>query len=695
MSTNEVKLSSDDLKIIREKKFVLLRLKEEWELARHNLVNRKSLMLGHIAAASLTVLIGICLLIILEYNATNKVLKIATSGVTAAGGILALIKSIMDKASANKDNITKILQVMKSDGKEGSHELITIEDKELIDLKTERHENYIKFLTRINYLIKLERRIGVWFVILMSLLVIVLAIITIFVSVSPLDIPFPNLSIYLAIGIIVSGAVWLINITLSHLIEFFEIASNIHWSSADDTDHDAPIALFYLLMKRTYIVGKDVYEMYFDEFRTGNDDVTFFGTEIDARPILQLVMVLDKKVCELSGHEICHEHVEILVNTPSNDPKTDKEIFNELIKILVRKPGGGGNSNTNEINDLIAIHAKLNGSNGNGNLTSEKEPKGNDENNSAHEISEQTENNNARKSFITKLEEMLKWNDHTHSDNIKLAVIIARKISFGETDDQNKKIIEDFLKKHETKSDETVEHTNQHNTVVILAERFKDIIIDKIISKFKSINHDTIKEFILSIDKDILIEIFKSEIKKNKKLFPCHKHTNLKPKIIKDGVGSNNADGSVNKNVNDNSNNKESNNSNESKLIDLAITVAKEITLNQYIKNKSNLAKSQEKTVFDEYKKHKPSNLDEALKLKEPKFIKLCREYTKIYDENMAIKDIRLTQRHNHEIRRLLCGLEHDLIEIITEHDHTEHDHTKHIYIENTIKNNFEEFVIM
>ncbi|CAG8507434.1 983_t:CDS:2 [Cetraspora pellucida] len=467
MSTTEIKLSGDDLKRIREKKFILMRLKEEWEMAGHNLVNRKSLMLGHVAAASLTVLIGISLLVILEYNATNKVIKIAISSVTAAGGVLALIIAIKDKAAANKDYITKILQVMKNDGNEGSHELITIEENELIDLKTERHENYIKFLIRINYLIRLEKRFGVWFVILMSLLVIVLAIITILVSVSPVDLPFPNLSIYLAIGIIISGAVWLINIILSHLIELFEIASNIHWESADVIDDYAPIALFYLIMKRTYVVTEDVNETYFGEFRTGNDDVTFFGTEIDARPILELVMLLDKKFRETSVHEIRHENVEIIVKSIN---EMDKEKIIELINILVRKPGG---------------------------------------------------------------------------------------------------------------------------TVVMLAERFKDII-DKIISKFEP-NHDDIKKFISSIDKDeldkdILFEIFKYEITRNKKL---------------------------------------------SKLIDLAMTVAKEMIS----KNQSNLAKSQEKKVFDIYKKHKPSNRHEALNLKESEqeFSELCKEYTKANDEDEAI----------------------------------------------------------
>ncbi|CAG8755702.1 4013_t:CDS:2, partial [Racocetra fulgida] len=160
-------LNSEDLKKIREKRFILIRLKEEWELARQNLNKR-------------------------------KILKIATSSVTAAGGVLALIRAIMEKATANKEYLTNIVHVIKGDEKERSLQLIDIKDVDLKDIKTERHENYIKFLTRINYLIGLEKR---------------------FV---------------------------------------------------------------------------DVYDNYFGEYRTGNDDVTFFGAEIDARPILLLVGILDR-----------------------------------------------------------------------------------------------------------------------------------------------------------------------------------------------------------------------------------------------------------------------------------------------------------------------------------------------------------------------------------------------------------------
>ncbi|CAG8505122.1 15628_t:CDS:2, partial [Cetraspora pellucida] len=214
-----------------------------------------------------------------------------------------------------------------------------------------------------------------------------------------------------------------------------------------------------------------------------------------------------------------------------------------------------------------------------------------------------------------------------------------------------------------------------YRAVVILAERFKDIIV-KMILDFKKLDQDPpkfddienlilriddienlilgiadIENLILRINKDILIKIFKSEIRRNKKLFSCYKHKNGKPTVE---AGSKNENGD--------------------KLIDFAMTVAREIILNQNKQKQSNLEKPLEKNVFKLDKKYKPSNLEEALKIEELEFIELCKKYTGIDDQTKAIsrqyKDIRLTQRHNYEIRHLLCGLGHDFIEIITEHDH-------------------------
>ncbi|CAG8582482.1 15195_t:CDS:2 [Gigaspora rosea] len=279
---------SEELIKIREKKFILMHLKEEWETAEKNLARRKTLMLGHVSAASITIIIGICLLLISKFDVVTKILTIVTSSITASGGILTLIMAMIHKASANKDKITKFIHVIQSYEKVENMNIINMNDKELKWLKTERHENYIKFL----------------------------ASVTILVSISSIVIPLPNLIQCLAIGIITCGMLWLINIILSNSISFFETVSNWDWKSADDQDdHDnkrmgfqGPISIFYILMRRIYVIDVDAYETYFGKYRTENGNVTIFGAEMDAKLILRVVLMLNKltyypikKIQELAG----------------------------------------------------------------------------------------------------------------------------------------------------------------------------------------------------------------------------------------------------------------------------------------------------------------------------------------------------------------------------------------------------------
>ncbi|RIB17104.1 hypothetical protein C2G38_2314796 [Gigaspora rosea] len=265
-----------------------MHLKEEWEMAEQNLAKRKSLMLGHVSAALITIFIGICLLFISKYNFANKILTTVTSSITASGGILALITTLYNKASANKANITKFIEAMKSVEKaENIPGLINMDENYWKILKTERHENYIKFLSRINYLIRLEKKYGIWFGILMSLFIIILAGITFLENVSSLDFHMPNLSHYLAGGIIACGGLWLVNIILTHMIEIYETVSNWHWKSA-----------YY---NKT---------MGFEEYRTENDDVTFFGAEIDAKLVLRVVLMLN----ELTKYPPIEDNLKMMQN---------------------------------------------------------------------------------------------------------------------------------------------------------------------------------------------------------------------------------------------------------------------------------------------------------------------------------------------------------------------------------------------
>ncbi|CAG8737687.1 5635_t:CDS:2 [Gigaspora margarita] len=369
MSTN--KLIDTDNKKFREKKFIILSLKEEWEKAEKSLAKRKTLSLVHASIASLTIIIGTFLFLIFEYNATNKILIIVTSSVTASGGILTLIKAVADKASTNNENVTKMIQALKFDGKEDILTLVAMEKNELKELKMERHENYIKFLNRINFLIGLENKFGILFAIVMSLFIVNLAVFSIFENANPqnINIPLPKFDRILTVDIIVSGVVWLINILLSNLIEFYELVANFHWGSFDDKKGYmriglqgflfriflaithvplsillAPLSIYYWLMKRIYVLEKEkVYDAYFGEFKTKNDDVTFFGTEMDTKLILVLVCILKfgwknkfdrENPKEKDWHNICDIGKYLHENEIGNDKII---IYHRLIVILATR----------------------------------------------------------------------------------------------------------------------------------------------------------------------------------------------------------------------------------------------------------------------------------------------------------------------------------------------------------------------
>lgn len=111
----------------------------------------------------------------------------------------------------------------------------------------------------------------------------------------------------LAMSIIVFGIVWVMNIFLSYCIRFIEIARNFNFSHSSLHEIPlwiilklfililfVPLEIYHKLMKRTYLIEKEDYETYFGEYNTENDDVTFFGTEVEAKFVLNLVLKLLK-----------------------------------------------------------------------------------------------------------------------------------------------------------------------------------------------------------------------------------------------------------------------------------------------------------------------------------------------------------------------------------------------------------------
>ncbi|CAG8534112.1 11556_t:CDS:2 [Dentiscutata heterogama] len=257
---------NENMNDVQEKKYILMTLKEEWEITEKNLAARRSLTIAHLAVSIITIIIGVFLLLIEQRKNTDKIINIVTSGVTATGGILALIKIIGEHVMSNKDNIKTLIQATR---------------------------------TRINALIKRERDIGILFAILASCYVIVLATISILINIGYIDRTSTNADRYLALSIIFIGGAWFMNIGLSTCERFVEYACNIHWGvmdlddpiNLDNLDHYdirfkgicwrigfailfipmifliGPLSNYYFLMQRMYLI----------EWSMKIDKVKFYG----------------------------------------------------------------------------------------------------------------------------------------------------------------------------------------------------------------------------------------------------------------------------------------------------------------------------------------------------------------------------------------------------------------------------------
>ncbi|CAB4401838.1 unnamed protein product [Rhizophagus irregularis] len=283
----------------RKKLFVLLSMKEEWNKAETNLARRTNLMITHLSIAIITIFIGVCLFLLAKYNNTNKILKITLPSLTGISGVLVLVRSFMEKFKLSKNNSTNLLQIIIDKTDETIPTLMKIPKDEFKELPIERHKNYESFLRRINYLIYLEKKFGIGFSILMSLYVIILAIISILLSTNLIDSSWRYADYFLAINIIAIGIVWVINIVLSYCVNLYEKIINLNnipikFISIPILILFIPLAIYYRLLKRTYLIEKDDYETYFGKYNTENDDVTFFGTEVEAKLVLNLVLKLLK-----------------------------------------------------------------------------------------------------------------------------------------------------------------------------------------------------------------------------------------------------------------------------------------------------------------------------------------------------------------------------------------------------------------
>ncbi|CAG8485168.1 23381_t:CDS:1 [Dentiscutata erythropus] len=292
---------SENMNDVQEKKYILMTLKEEWEKTEKNLAARRNLTIAHLVVSIITIIIGVFLLLIEQRKNTDKIMNIVTSGVTATGGILALIKIIGEYAMSNKENIKTLIQATRTvnNGDVFIPMLISISDNHLKQISTKDHKLYLEFLKRINALVRRERDIGILLAILASCYVIVLATISILINIGYVDRTSTDADRYLALSIIFIGGAWFTNIALATCERFIEYACNIHWgvmdlddpNNLDNLDHYdirfkgicwrigfailfipmifliGPLSNYYFLMQRMYLI----------EWSMKIDKVKFYG----------------------------------------------------------------------------------------------------------------------------------------------------------------------------------------------------------------------------------------------------------------------------------------------------------------------------------------------------------------------------------------------------------------------------------
>ncbi|CAB4491763.1 hypothetical protein RhiirA5_375828 [Rhizophagus irregularis] len=466
----------------RKKLFVLLSMKEEWNKAETNLARRTNLMITHLSIAIITIFIGVCLFLLAKYNNTNKILKITLPSLTGISGVLVLVSSFMEKFKLSKNNSTNLLQIIIDKTDETIPTLMKIPKDEFKELPIERHKNYESFLRRINYLIYLEKKFGIGFSILMSLYVIILAIISILLSTNLIDSSWRYADYFLAINIIAIGIVWVINIVLSYCVKLYEKIINLNnipikFISIPILILFIPLAIYYRLLKRTYLIEKDDYETYFGKYNTENDDVTFFGTEVEAKLVLNLVLKLLKyeetddeikkylikdlqnkvtRTCSCKEIEIkddeylCRKIKKYLMKNKMNDEENIKIsaiLAGRLIELIEKlETRNGKNHEDINIDELInKISGKL--------KTNEKSSNGNGKNHGDKEISGGALIEDWEK--VPTDDKILKYFvENTENETLMKAYLMALK--FKNPKYSNDKDVKDYKKYHTQNDDEII-----------------------------------------------------------------------------------------------------------------------------------------------------------------------------------------------------------------------------------------------
>ncbi|CAG8517543.1 14254_t:CDS:2 [Gigaspora rosea] len=380
-NANATNGSGSDMEL-QKRKFNMMKLKEEWEVAEKRLKRRKNLILLNIVASLIALLLGAMLVYIEVERLANTTFRIITSSVAGTGAILSLLNVIYERLRSNEDSIKELIKATKiidSDQKFVPL-LIGIPDELLTEKLDKDCQKYLKFLERINELIKEEKKINATFIVLTSFYIIITSVISILINVDIIPHNSKYDDLILAISIIVIGWKWFTITILSKFERTFEKWVNYSLKPQGGlcgafyfcliTVFVAPIAqvifivilkpsrIYYCLSKRLYLVNRydsddsnrnidlekvDIERVTFFEDQKIKIDqidqrIRFFGTKeerkkVYSKGLTEVKIVSDKSKSTLEGSESNNESPEVSENKPEIKVSENKKL------IINDKPG--------------------------------------------------------------------------------------------------------------------------------------------------------------------------------------------------------------------------------------------------------------------------------------------------------------------------------------------------------------------
>ncbi|CAG8451691.1 4847_t:CDS:2 [Gigaspora rosea] len=250
MNNESIATKDNDFLERQKRKFNIMKLKEEWEMAEKSLRWRKNLIILNIVASLIALFLGAMLIYIEVKHLANTTFRIITSSVAGAGAILSLFNVIYERLKSNGDTIKELIKATKDINSDQKFVplLIDIPDQLLNDKLDEDCQKYLKFLERINELIKEEKKLNAIFIVLASFYIILTSVISILINIDIIPHNSEYDDLILAISIIVIGWKWFAMTILSKFERKFE-----KWMNYSLKPQEGPHGAFYFCLKTAFV----------------------------------------------------------------------------------------------------------------------------------------------------------------------------------------------------------------------------------------------------------------------------------------------------------------------------------------------------------------------------------------------------------------------------------------------------------